>query len=342
MIKLTEYSKNGGCAAKIGPGHLSGVLSALPKMTDPRLLVGIETSDDAGVYQLNETTAMIQTVDFFTPIVDDPYLFGQIAAANSLSDIYAMGGKPVTAMNIVAFPVCKLDSEVLLAILRGGQEKIIEAGAVLVGGHSIQDNEPKYGLSVTGVVHPSKVLTNAKAKPGDALILTKAIGTGVLTMAARAEMFAAGVNAAVESMIKLNKSAAEVMEEFSVHACTDITGFGLLGHLSEMAVASKVAVEVYVEAIPVLPEAKDAAVMGLVPAGAYNTRAYLKNIFFAPEVEGCMQDLCFDPQTSGGLLMSVPEKEAAALLSSLHNAGIKEAKIIGKVIKSGRGEINVG
>ncbi|MEN6414522.1 MAG: selenide, water dikinase SelD [Veillonellales bacterium] len=333
MIKLTEYTKSGGCAAKIGPGYLAGMLQQLPLQPDSRLLVGLETSDDAGVYQLDETTALIQTVDFFTPIVDDPYLFGQIAATNSLSDVYAMGGKPVTAMNIVAFPVCKLDTAVLLEILRGGLKKIKEAGAVLVGGHSIQDNEPKYGLSVTGIVHPRKILTNAGAKPGDALILTKALGTGVLTMAARAEMFPQGVAAAIRSMTRLNKSAAEVMGDFTIHACTDVTGFGLLGHLSEIVTASRVTAKINSRTLPILPEAKDAAAMGFVPAGAYNTRGFLEHIVFASDVAGSMEDLCYDPQTSGGLLMSVPAAESERLLADLQKAGIQEAAVIGEIVE---------
>jgi selenide,water dikinase len=341
MIKLTEYSKNGGCAAKIGPGDLAGLLCQLPKPSDPRLLVGIDTSDDAGVYKLNETTALIQTVDFFTPIVDDPYLFGQIAAANSLSDVYAMGGRPLTAMNIVAFPVCRLDAEVLLTILRGGQDKVTEAGAVIVGGHSIHDDEPKYGLSVTGLAHPDKILTNAGAKPGDVLIITKPIGTGILTMAARAGMFEDGVAAAIRSMVRLNRTAAEVMERFIIHACTDITGFGLLGHLNEMALASGVAIEVDTKSLPLLPDAKSAAKMGLVPANAYHTRAYLTTVIFAPMVPECIRDLCFDPQTSGGLLISVPEGSAAQLLADLKQTGIEEAAVIGRVTNKGRGEIYV-
>lgn len=341
MVKLTEYSKNGGCAAKIGPGDLAGVLGRLPKPTDPRLLVGIDTSDDAGVYKLNETTALIQTVDFFTPIVDDPYTFGQIAAANSLSDVYAMGGRPLTALNIVAFPICKLDSEVLLAILRGGQDKVTEAGAVIVGGHSIHDDEPKYGLSVTGVAHPDKILTNAGAQSGDILILTKAIGTGVLMTAARADMFPIGVAAAITSMTRLNRRAAEVMAGFDIHACTDITGFGLLGHLHEMAVGSGMAIEIDSKAIPLLPEAQEAATMGLIPANAYNTRAYLKTVEFDSVVLECIRDLCFDPQTSGGLLLSVTAEMGDQLLVALQQAGIAEATIIGRVTNQGKGKIHV-
>ena len=211
------------------------MLCQLKKPHDPCLLVGIETADDAGVYKMNETTALIQTLDFFTPIVDDPYLFGQIAAANSLSDVYAMGGKPLTAMNIVAFPIGCLPAEVLGEILAGGQDKIIEAGAVLVGGHTVDDQEPKYGLSVTGIVHPDRIWTNAGAQAGDQLILTKKIGTGVLATAARAEMFPEGVAEAIESMATLNRTAAEIGVKYIVNACTDITGFGLLGHVYEMA-----------------------------------------------------------------------------------------------------------
>lgn len=317
------------------------MLCRLKKPTDPNLLVGIETADDAGVYKLNETTALIQTVDFFTPIVDDPYMFGQIAAANSLSDVYAMGGKPLTVMNIVAFPMCKLSPEVLLRILEGGQDKVSEAGAVIVGGHTVDDDEPKYGLSVTGLCHPAKVLTNANAQTGDLLLLTKPIGTGVLATAARAEMFSAGVAAAADSMAALNRKAAEVMAQYNVNACTDITGFGLLGHIYEMTAGSKVSVEIEAANVPLLPEAAEAAAMGLVPGGAYDNRNYLTSVSFDNAVPENLQDLFFDPQTSGGLLMSVPEREAYNLLTDLRQAGIREAAIIGRVNKKGAGEIYV-
>jgi selenide,water dikinase len=317
------------------------VLSKLPRITDPNVLVGIDTADDAGVYRLNDETALIQTLDFFTPIVDDPYLFGQIAATNSLSDVYAMGGKPLTAMNIVTFPICQLPPEVLLAILSGGQQKIAEAGAVMLGGHTIDDDEPKYGLSVTGVVHPDKVLTNAGARPGDALILTKAIGTGVLYTALKAELFPDGVAAAAASMTQLNRYAAEVMERFPVHACTDITGFGLLGHAFELAVGSAVDLELDSRAVPLLPDAAAAAGMGLVPAGAYANRDYLKQVNFQPEVPVNLQDLLFDPQTSGGLLISLAEDLAANLLAELHAAGVAVAACIGRVTGKGTGKIDV-
>lgn len=293
------------------------------------------------MYLLNDETALIQTLDFFTPIVDDPYLFGQIAAANSLSDVYAMGGKPLTAMNIVMFPVGCLEADVLLAILSGGQQKIAEAGAVLVGGHTIDDDEPKYGLSVTGIAHPSKILTNAGAKPGDALVLTKAIGTGVLNTALRANLFAAGVMAAAESMVQLNRYAAEVMEKYAVNACTDITGFGLLGHAFEMSVGSGVEMELYGAAIPLLPEAAEAARMGLVPGGAYSNREYLKHVTLEPSIPVNIQDLCYDPQTSGGLLISLPEGQVLNLLKDLHAAGVLAAACIGRVTGFGTGKIQV-
>ena len=317
------------------------MLSKLPPIHDPRVLVGIDTSDDAGVYLLNEETALIQTLDFFTPIVDDPYLFGQIVAANSLSDVYAMGGKPLTAMNIVTFPVCRLDAEVLLAILSGGQQKIAEAGAVMVGGHTIDDDEPKYGLSVTGTVHPSRILTNAGAQPGDALILTKAIGTGVLYTALKAELFPEGVAAAAAGMAQLNRYAAQAMERYAVNACTDITGFGLLGHAYEMSAASGVDMEVYSGEVPLLPDAAEAANMGLVPAGAYANREYLKAVSFDPAVPENIRDLLFDPQTSGGLLISIPAGQADALLADMKESGVEYAACIGRVSGKGTGKIHV-
>lgn len=317
------------------------MLRQLKKPQDPRLLVGIDTTDDAGVYLLNENTALIQTVDFFTPIVDDPYLFGQIAAANSLSDVYAMGGKPLTTMNIVAFPLCKLGPDVLAAILKGGQDKVLEAGAVTVGGHTIEDTEPKFGLSVTGIAHPSKILTNAGAKPGDSLILTKPLGTGILATAARAELFAEGLQEAIKSMATLNKTAAEVLNEFNASACTDITGFGFLGHVHELAAASGVQVDIAAANLPLLPQAMEAADMGLVPAGAYANRSYLQTVRFADNISEAIKDICFDPQTSGGLLISIAANQAQDLLATLQDRGIEFARIVGQVKGSGKGEIYV-
>lgn len=294
------------------------------------MLVGPETSDDAGVFLLNETTALIQTVDFFTPIVDDPYLFGQIAAANSLSDVYAMGGQPLTAMNLVAFPIGCLPDTVLADILRGGADKIREAGAVLVGGHTVEDSEPKYGLSVTGLADPRRIWTNAGALPGDQLILTKPLGTGILATAARAGLCREAAAAAAQSMAVLNAAAAQAAKDQPVHACTDITGFGLLGHLHEVAAASGVTLEIDSAALPLLPEAAMAATMGMVPAGAYANRNYLTMIRFAESVPEALRDICFDPQTSGGLLFSLPEPAAVVLLAALQALGITAA-LIGRV-----------
>ncbi|MBP2634776.1 MAG: selD [Firmicutes bacterium] len=310
-------------------------------MQHSNVLVGITTSDDAGVYKLNETTALVQTVDFFTPIVDDPYLFGQIAAANSLSDIYAMGAVPLTALNLVAFPNGKLHQEVLLAILKGGQDKVAEAGAVIIGGHTIDDNEPKYGLAVTGTVHPDRVWTNAGAQPGDVLVLTKALGTGILASAARADLFAQGVAAATAGMATLNAVAAKVAADFTIHACTDITGFGLCGHVYEMAAGSKVSVVIDSTALPLLPEALEAAAMGLVPGGAYANRKYLTAVTFAETVPEPIRDISFDPQTSGGLLFAVPENQAGELVRELQAAGVVAAMRIGYVTNEGSGKIYV-
>ncbi len=317
------------------------MLRHLPQSTDPRLLVGTATADDAGVYRLDEHTALILTVDFFTPIVDDPYTFGQIAAANALSDVYAMGGRPLTALNIVAFPACDLEKGILPAILLGGHDKVAEAGAIIAGGHTIDDAEPKYGLSVTGIVHPDKIWTNAGARPGDALVLTKPLGTGILATAARADLYPAGVAASIETMATLNAKAAEAAAGFAIHACTDITGFGLLGHLSEMAKASGMRAEIASTSLPLLPDAAAAAAMGLVPAGAYANRSYLTAVSFADSVPERLRDLCFDPQTSGGLLFALPAAEADVLLAALSNAGVRQAARIGHIIAQGRGEINV-
>jgi selenide, water dikinase len=341
LVKLTQFARNGGCAGKIGPAILSEVLRSLPKQTSDKLLVGLETSDDAGVYQLDENTALVQTVDFFSPVVDDPYTFGQIAAANSLSDVYAMGGNPLTALNIVCFPICSLGTEVLAEILRGGQDKAKEAGVMIIGGHTVDNPEPKYGLSVVGLIHPGAILTNAGAKPGDALVLTKALGTGILATAAKAELFATGVTAATQSMLTLNKVAADVARTFPVHACTDITGFGLLGHTFGMAKGSNVQIELYAQSLPLLPAATEAASMGLIPAGAYANREYLTQVTFDASIPENIKDICFDPQTSGGLLFSLPGDKADALVMALHAHGITQATRIGRVTAAGAGEIHV-
>jgi selenide,water dikinase len=283
----------------------------LGPLKDRNLLVGLETSDDAAVYKLTEDLALIQTVDFFTPVVDDPYFFGQVAATNALSDIYAMGGRPLLALNIVCFPNC-LPLEWLTAILQGGADKVAEAGAIIAGGHSVQDDEPKYGLAVTGLVSPQKVITNAGALPGDVLILTKPIGTGIITTGIKAGLVSPETQvAAVTSMTTLNAAAATAMPAAGVHACTDITGFGLLGHAAEMALASKVSLELEMGKIPLLPEIENLASLGLIPGGAYKNRDYLINeIIFADRITAIEKMILFDPQTSGGLFIALPgEKE---------------------------------
>jgi selenide,water dikinase len=305
-------------------------------------LVGVETSDDAGVYRLNEDTALVQTVDFFTPIVDEPYLFGQIAAANSLSDVYAMGAMPLTALNIVAFPKKVLPPEVLGEILRGGSDKVLEANAVILGGHTIENEEPIYGLCVTGALNPAKIWTNAQAKPGDSLVLTKKIGTGILAAASKAGMFAAGVAETHLSMKSLNNIACAQGRLFNVHACTDITGFGLLGHVYEMAEASGVKMEIDSALVPFFPDALSAAQEGLIPGGAYANLEYTApRVSFAADVAEEVQMLCFDPQTSGGLLLSLPQDEAKELVRKLQANGVAAAAVIGRVTGKGDGSIYV-
>jgi len=297
--------------------------------------VGLERADDAGVYKLSEELAIVQTIDFFTPIVDDPHAFGQIAVANALSDVYAMGGKPLTAMNVVCFPSKTMDISVLRDILQGGLEKMREAGVILVGGHSIDDEELKYGLSVTGTIHPKRIVTKAGAKPGDKLILTKPLGTGIINTALKGGLAGKGTMAKVTKyMVTLNKKASELMQEIGVHACTDITGFGLLGHACEMAQNSEVGMKIYVASIPIFPEAIEFAKMGLVPGGTQRNREFRSHMIeLTSKLPDYMLDVLFDPQTSGGLLISVSAAKAELLLARLHEAGVVEATIIGEVVK---------
>lgn len=318
------------------------MLRELTQFNDPRLLVGLDTTDDAAVYQLNSEQALIQTLDFFTPVVDDPYLFGQIAAANALSDVYAMGGTPLLALNIVCFPTC-LPVEVLQAILQGGADKVKEAGAILAGGHTVEDDEPKYGLSVTGIIHPAKIISNAGAKAGDLLLLTKPLGTGIALTALKADLAEAElVNSVQQSMATLNKDAAAVMVEVGVSACTDITGFGFLGHLYEMIVASKVSATVATCNIPVFPGVAALAQMGLIPGGAYRNRDYLvDNVTFTPGVKEEMADILFDPQTSGGLLISISAAKASVLIEKLAKYGVTTAAIVGEISGGAPGRIKV-
>ncbi len=299
-------------------------------MNDKNLIVGIDTSDDAAVYKLNDEMATIQTLDFFTPIVDDPYTFGQIAAANSLSDVYAMGGKPIVALNIVCFPNC-LNMNILGEILRGGADKVLEAEAVIVGGHTVQDDEPKYGLSVTGIVHPDKVLKNYGSETGDILILTKPIGLGIINTAIKAKIASKeAYEKAVKVMAYLNKYAGEIITDYNITSCTDITGFSLIGHAYEMAEPSKKTFRIFKDAIPFIKEAKEYASMGLIPAGCYENKRYLEGKYLLNNVESWMEDILFDPQTSGGLLISCKEKDYIDILTRLEKLEVESA-VIGRV-----------
>jgi len=308
------------------------VLSTLPRAQHPDLLVGFETSDDAGVFRLREDLAIINTVDFFTPVVDDPYTYGQISAANSLSDVYAMGGEPKTAMNIVCFPQNGLDKAILRDILQGGADKAAEAGVVVVGGHSVADDEIKYGMAVTGVIDPRHIRRNVGAQVGDVLILTKPLGVGILTTALkRGHLAEEEYKAAVTSMAMLNATAAEVMQRHTVHACTDITGFSLMGHSCEMAAGSGVTLRIRASALPILPGASRLAVEGYITGGCKRNRTYLADKVLArPEVPQDLNEVAFDPQTSGGLLIAAPENEAYTLARELLDAGVLAAAIIGE------------
>ena len=328
----------------MGPGDLNKAICGLPRLSDPRLVRGLDSPDDAGVYNLTDEVAIIQTIDFFTPIVDAPYTFGQIAAANALSDVYAMGGKPLTAMNVVCFPVKSMDITVLKDILRGGAEKILEAGALLVGGHSVEDEELKYGLSVTGTVHPQRLITNAGAKAGDKLILTKPLGTGIISTAVKAEMAEKETaDMVARYMATLNKTASELMQEIGVNAATDVTGFGLLGHSIEMAENSGVGIRIVPDAVPVLPKTIEVARQGLCPAGLYRNREYYSgSVKIGDGVPDYISDIFSDPQTSGGLLISLPAAKAELLKNRLHQAGITESTVIGEVTGEPKGTVTVG
>ncbi|MDD6235851.1 MAG: selenide, water dikinase SelD [Clostridiales bacterium] len=330
-IKLTKLAKCAGCGAKVGAGTLVHMLEGFKTHRDERLIVGYDKSDDASVYVINEETALIQTTDFFPPIVDDPYLYGQIAAANAFSDVYAMGGSPKLALNIMCLTE-KMEKSIVQEILRGGYNKAYEAGAIITGGHTIQGAEPIYGLAVSGFVHPDKVLTNSNAKPGDVLILTKPLGIGILTTSIKANLVSDNVCQRIyRQMATLNKTARDIMVKYPVNSCTDVTGFSLLGHSFEMAQGSDVTIHLIADQIPYHPEAYELAEMGFIPAGAYRNREYVAGgIEVMSGITRAQQDIFYDPQTSGGLLMAVPEKYAAACLDELQSQ-IPEAAIVGYV-----------
>jgi len=305
--------------------------------TDENVIVGLDRADDAGVYRVSDDLALIQTVDFFTPVVDDPYWFGQIAAANALSDVYAMGGVPKTAMNLVGFPVTEMDLSVLRRIIQGGIDKLTEAGVVLIGGHSVADRELKFGFSVTGYVHPDRVLVKRNLRPSDRLVLTKPLGTGIVNTAVKAALAPPElIDRVTRLMAALNRDAAGIMSRFDVGACTDVTGFGLLGHLAEMVAGSGRGVRIAAANVPMMPEALEFASMGLIPAGAYRNREFRESmIVFAETVERSRRDVLFDPQTSGGLLIAVREAQADALVAALRQGGVENAAEIGEVMDAG-------
>ena len=329
-VKLTKLAKCAGCGAKVGAGVLAQLLGDMKVLRDPNLLVGFDKSDDASVYKVTDELALVQTVDFFPPIHDDPYTFGQIAATNALSDVYAMGGEPKLALNIMAIPA-DMPKEAVHEMLRGGYDKAYEAGAIITGGHSILDPEPKYGLAVTGFVHPDRVLTNSGAKPGDVLFLTKPLGIGILTSAAKAEIASPeSVALAQKLMMTLNRGARDVMVKYRVHACTDVTGFALLGHCTEMAQGSDVEIHLNISEMDLIPESLEFARMGVLPEGMYRNRAFAEPHVDAGEVELAVQDMLYDPQTSGGLLIAVDPLDADAMFEELRDA-VPSAQRIGTV-----------
>jgi selenide,water dikinase len=343
QIRLTELVEKAGCASKIDQAFLKQVLKDLPLVDDPRVIVGVPAGDDAGVYDMGNGQALVQTVDVFTPSVDDPYTFGQVAAANSVSDIYAMGGKPITAVSVLGFPVRKIPDKAMNDILSGGIDKMNEAGVAIIGGHSINDSEIKAGFAVTGTIDKNKIMTNSNAKPGDVLILTKPLGTGIVAFAyqiGRAET--GSVEAATKSMTTLNKKAAELMIKFGAHACTDVTGFSLCGHLSEMALSSGVDVEVIWDEIPLFPGVLENAAASILPGAIErNKESCGSRIIASDALPQEMVDICFDAQTSGGLLISIAAKDAEKFLKALHGEGISAAAIIGKITGKGSGLVHI-
>ena len=329
-IKLTKLSSCAGCGAKVGAGVLAKLLSDLPTLSDPNLLVGFDKSDDAAVYRLDDGRAIVQTLDFFPPVADDPYLFGQIAATNALSDVYAMGGEPKLALNILCIPQ-SMPKETVHDILRGGYEKCAEAGAIICGGHSIFDEEPKYGLSVTGFVNPERIWKNHGAKIGDVLFLTKPLGIGVLTTAQKAALLDKETEALMlRLMTTLNKGARDVLTGFTVHACTDVTGFSFLGHLYEMCSGSDVSAEIDVNQIDFIPQAVEFARIGLLPEGMYRNRTFAEHAVDVGDTELALCDLLFDPQTSGGLLCAVPAEQAYAVEAAL-NGHVPSVQRVGRI-----------
>jgi selenide, water dikinase len=331
LLTTVEY---GGCSAKLSPEQLAEALRDLPQIKNERLLVDISTHDDAGVWKLTDDMALIQTTDFFPPVCSDPFEFGQIAAANALSDVYAMGGEPINALNIVMFPQSRIPLEVLRDILRGGQDKVAESGALIVGGHTIDDYPPKYGLAVTGLAHPSEITTNAAARPGQSVILTKPLGTGVLVAGHRlGEAGPEAYRAALESMKQLNRAGAAIMKKYGSRCATDVTGFGLLGHALKMAEASNVTIEFSGTTIPILDDAYRLIDMGCIPGGAFRNQSFAEErCEFPAGFDYNVKMLMFDPQTSGGLFFTVAGEKAQQAVEELGACGFPNAAIIGRIL----------
>ncbi|MGQ9603995.1 MAG: selenide, water dikinase SelD [bacterium] len=336
-VKLTHYTHGLGCACKLRPQLLEQVLAKMPVVKDSNVIVGIDTADDAAVYRISDDVAIVQTVDFFTPIVDDPYDFGAIAAANSLSDVYAMGAKPLFALSVVGFPSSRLPTWVLESILKGASDKAREAGVLIIGGHTVDDTEPKFGLAVTGVVDPKRVIKNSGARVGDMLVLTKPIGTGILTTALKRGIIDEEMKKLlVATMASLNSKASEAMQAVGVNACTDVTGFGLLGHLLEMVRASNVSAEIKISEIDFLPQALDLAASGCIPGGTMSNVEYTSpHVKYAEGISDLMKTLINDAQTSGGLLISVPESRLDQLTSKLNSSGCSQIAVIGRIVEKG-------
>ena len=339
LLTTVEY---GGCSAKLPAQKLEEILSKLPKSHHPKLLVGIDTHDDAGVYQISDDIALIQTTDFFPPICSDSYEFGQIAAANSLSDVYAMGGKPLTALNLMMFPDDKISLDVYSEILRGGNDKVLEAGAVVIGGHTINDFPPKYGLAVTGVVHPEKIITNSQATPGEVLILTKPLGNGIIVSGEKiGEVTQKDYQYSLNYMKLLNNTASQIMQKYNVCAATDITGFGFLGHALKIAIASKVSLKIYSEEIPLLPGAYELADLGCIPGAAFRNQEYIEPNCIFEKVDYNRKMIMFDAQTSGGILMSVKKENAEKILQDLKENNLPHSKMVGEVIEARNYKIKI-
>ena len=332
-IDLLQFVEYGGCSSKIPPKQLEEILKYLPLPADPNILVDIDTQDDAGVYRINDDLALVLTTDFFPPVCSDPYEFGQIAAANSISDVYAMGGDPVLALNIMMFPAAKLSMEAYAEIMKGGFDKAAEAGVRIIGGHTIDDNPPKYGLAVVGYINPSKIISNSGARPGDLLILTKPVGTGIIMAAQRLQMAEnSDIAEALRLMKVLNKSGAEVMKKYDIKGATDITGFGLAGHTLKVAMASKVSVMISMKKVPLIGNTYNLVDEGCIPGASFRNLEYVEeHLYTDPDLNYNLKMIAFDAQTSGGLLMSVPANKANAILADLHSAELSYSAVIGEV-----------